>query len=266
MIKLIVTDLDGTLLDSKGRIPARLPALIAALRERGVAFAAASGRPQYVLREMFGALADDMMLIGHNGASLAYRGELLHFGGHDEAAARRILEAASRIPQLYAEIDGDDGNYLLSDYPPFVASCQTYFSSTFVMTPDEAFAAIPRIYKIALWDEIDAETRSWLMLDDLKEEFDLTLSGNSYIDVMKRGEGKGTSLAHLQAHLGVTEEETLCFGDFPNDLTLMEHCTYSYAMKNAHPDLLKVCRYQTEKTNDEDGVIETVLELFDIKL
>jgi len=51
----------------------------------------------------------------------------------------------------------------------------------------------------------------------------------------------------------------MCFGDFMNDVGLMENCRFSYAMKNAHPDFKKVCAFETRFTNDEDGVLDAIM-------
>ena len=54
----------------------------------------------------------------------------------------------------------------------------------------------------------------------------------------------------------------MAFGDFLNDCEMMEACGQSYGMKNGHPELLARCRFVTGKTNDEDGVCDTLRQVF----
>jgi hypothetical protein len=65
----------------------------------------------------------------------------------------------------------------------------------------------------------------------------------------------------LQSHLGIAANHTLVFGDYLNDLEMLSTAQYSYAMKNAHPEVINKASFITEYTNDEAGVIKKVEEL-----
>ena len=67
-------------------------------------------------------------------------------------------------------------------------------------------------------------------------------------------------MRELQKQLGISPDECMAFGDYLNDLELMQAVTHSYAMANAHPDLKAVCRY-TAPSNDEDGVVRTIRQV-----
>ena len=77
MIKLIATDMDGTLLDSKKRMPADILPVIRALKEQGVSFVIASGRQYAALRRDLRELADDVIFIAENGALIMEKDEQL---------------------------------------------------------------------------------------------------------------------------------------------------------------------------------------------
>jgi len=64
----------------------------------------------------------------------------------------------------------------------------------------------------------------------------------------------------LQEKFGVSFEQTMAFGDYLNDLELLQKAHYSYAMANAHPEVKKVARF-IAKSNDENGVVEVLSEL-----
>ena len=81
---------------------------------------------------------------------------------------------------------------------------------------------------------------------------------------MKPGVNKGCAMRGIQQKLGISPEECMAFGDYLNDCEMMQVCKQSYGMKNGHPDLLAGCRFVTEKTNDEDGVCDTLRRVFQL--
>ena len=69
---------------------------------------------------------------------------------------------------------------------------------------------------------------------------------------------KGDAISHLQAHLGITPDETMVFGDHLNDVEMIQYATHSYAMKNAQDELKAIAAYVTEYDNNEAGVVRTI--------
>jgi hypothetical protein len=85
----------------------------------------------------------------------------------------------------------------------------------------------------------------------------VTVSGEIWLDITAKGANKGVAIKALQEKLGINFDETMVFGDYLNDLEMMEVAYHSYAMENAHEDLKKVARF-TAKSNDENGVVEVI--------
>ena len=85
VIRLIASDLDATLLDGQSQLPPDFAETVRALAERGIRFAAASGRPIYTLEEMFAPLRDDIILVGDNGGAICWKGESLYLSEMDAA-------------------------------------------------------------------------------------------------------------------------------------------------------------------------------------
>ena len=77
MIKLIATDMDGTLLNSKNEIQDGFYEVFNKLEEKGIIFAAASGRQYYNLLKRFEGIEDKMMFIAENGTFVVYKGKEL---------------------------------------------------------------------------------------------------------------------------------------------------------------------------------------------
>ena len=83
------------------------------------------------------------------------------------------------------------------------------------------------------------------------------MSGPHWVDVLSPTANKGRAVRRLQEELGVTPDQTMVFGDFLNDLEMMDAATYSFAMANAHP-LLKERANWVAPTNNANGVVRTI--------
>ena len=86
-----------------------------------------------------------------------------------------------------------------------------------------------------------------------------------WTDVNPAAATKGTGLAGLQASLGISPAQTLCFGDFNNDIPMFEHARFSFAMANAQPDVVAAARY-VAPSNAEEGVLTVLNDLFELGL
>jgi len=93
----------------------------------------------------------------------------------------------------------------------------------------------------------------------------VTSSAPGNIEIMAPDAGKGTALAQVAAHLGLTRENVMAMGDASNDLNMLEYAYHSVAMGNAVPEVLACCRYRTS-TNDECGVAEMIDRVIDAVL
>ena len=103
-IRLIATDMDGTLLTSDKRMPEELPQVLHALRERGVSFAVASGRQYDALKRDFGDLAQDMVFISENGALVVENDRRLFIDPVETHDLPGIIRAGRGLRGVYAVV------------------------------------------------------------------------------------------------------------------------------------------------------------------
>ena len=85
----------------------------------------------------------------------------------------------------------------------------------------------------------------------------MAVSGDHWMDIMNQGVNKGSALQKLQKKLGITPEETMAFGDYYNDVEMLQQAAYSFVMENANPDLRPFGRYLA-KSNREYGVAQAI--------
>ena len=97
MIKLIATDMDGTLLDSQGSMDDEIYDIIEKLKEMGIRFVAASGRQLMSLKKRFVPVDDDVIYIAENGGYAVYRDRELYLNALDRNTVNDILETAGEV-------------------------------------------------------------------------------------------------------------------------------------------------------------------------
>ncbi len=265
MVRLIATDVDGTLLDNAKRVPAQFDALVRELEQRSIPFVIASGRQYYNLLKTFPGSADRLYFICENGA-VVFRGrELLFDCPLPEEKLLEVLAAVREIPGAFPIFCGVESAYVEDDDPEFRRNAAMYYERCRRVDSLPEVIAQDRICKVAVFDSGNAEANTWAKVQHFRDRFAVTLAGSQWVDFMRPDVTKGTAMAFLQREFGIGHGDCMAFGDYLNDLELMKSCFHSYAMANAHPELAAVCRFRTAETNDRNGVIETIKGYFDGK-
>ncbi len=261
-IKLIVADLDGTLLDSRKRFSPDLFTVIRALREREIVFAPASGRQYYNLREMFAPIADELSYISENGAMVCNGTEIVTFEEMPADEVQRVLQKARTIDGVNAILSCRDKCYYDNDQEAVFLKNMALYYARRVHVPDLLSVAEQEpVCKISFFGENLAENLTFPLLRVFEGSCHVALSGADWVDVTRPGMNKGRAVTALRKKLGFAPEECMAFGDYLNDLELLESVGESYAMDNAHPDLKAVAKHICP-SNDEDGVCKTIKKVF----
>lgn len=262
MIRLVATDVDGTLLDSQKRVPPAFDALVGELEARSIRFVIASGRQYFNLLKTFPSSAERLYFICENGA-IVFRGhELLFDCPIPDEKLLEVLAAIREIPGAFPIFCGVKSAYVEDDDPGFREQASHYYERCRKVDALPDMIGHDRICKIAVYDANGAEEHTWRQVQHFRDRFAVTLAGTQWVDFMRSDVTKGTAMAFLQREFGIEPEHCMAFGDYLNDLELMKSCFHSYAMANAHPGLAEVCRFRTAKSNDENGVIDTLKTYF----
>lgn len=256
MIKLIATDMDGTLLDRNGELPAGFFPMLKLLRSRGIHFLAASGRSYVTLRKNFEPHPDWIDYICDNGACLVEKDEIVKKNLMDREAVRKLVEICAKLPGVRVVLCGVHGSYHAAYEPAYGDEISKYYVNQQLR---EDFASVDDdIYKVALLDLNGPEKNA---LPALREAFGdgltLLISGSIWMDVMGKGVTKGLGLSYFQQKWGILPEETMAFGDYFNDVAMFDYARYSFAMENGHPDLRQYARFVAE-SNEKGGVIKAI--------
>lgn len=254
-IRLIVTDMDGTLLDGARRLPRHFPAIANGLAERGIDWAIASGRQLANLRAQFAALGMRPDIIAENGALAVAGGETAPFFRDLTPAAffAETLGTALTIPGATPVLCGAECAWVHDAYPENFGEVGHYFTETALWhTLGEVLGR--EVCKVALYHP-DAAGCLWPRLSPLaRTDLRVILSSPHWVDVQPARVNKGRALSALLARRGLRPEQAMVFGDYLNDAEMMTLGTHAVAMGNAHPDLKALCAHVT-RPNTEDGVL-----------
>nr|BFD81481.1 Cof-type HAD-IIB family hydrolase [Streptomyces sp. Xyl84] len=266
-IRLIVTDMDGTLLDDAKRMPAGLWPVLAELRRRGVLFSPASGRQYATLAEQFAGADEGMVFIAENGTYVVRDGEELSSDPLAPAVAARLVSAvrelAARGADVGAVICGKRSAYVERSDEAFLAEVRKYYVRHEVVA--DAAAVDDDVIKVAVFDFGAAERTTAPALAPFAATHQVVVSGEHWVDVMNRTADKGAAVRRLQRDLGITPAQTLVFGDYLNDLEMLDAADWSFAMANAHPDVIRRARHLAPSNND-NGVLRTISRLLGLPL
>lgn len=259
---LVVTDMDGTLLNPDHTIPEQFWPLLAELRARGLVFAPASGRQLHTLLEQFGD--EELSIIAENGTVVFHNGEIVSVTAMDKDTVSRLIRVLSELDDD-PSFDGGvvlcrpDGAFISRNDEAFGAQCAPYYKKLTVVENLAPYVT-DDVIKIAIFSFSNAEDTIVPRVTEYLGGMKLAVSGENWVDIMSPDANKGIALRNLASALNIPIERTLAFGDFLNDLELMQEAGTAYAMANAHPDI-KAAADHLAPSNAEQGVITILREL-----
>ena len=256
-IKLVVTDMDGTLLNSQHEVSSRFLEQFQQLKARGIHFVAASGRQFQSITHKLSSIQDDISVIAENGALMQHNGNtqvLLQLSPSDVNTCIALLR---QVKGCYPLLCGRKAAYIESKDDAFIEEFKNYYSAV-QRVDDLTQIKDDEFLKVAVFHFESTEDFVYPHLDPILDQFQVIVSGQHWLDISHPDVNKAYALQQIQIDLGVTPEETMVFGDYNNDIEMLKLAHFSYAMANAHPRVKSVAKYAT-LSNDENGV-ETVLE------
>lgn len=256
-IKLIASDLDGTLLDSEKHLPSDFFEVLDELDKRGITFAVASGRTYSAAEHLFPEkYRDKIAFICDNGACTYLGGRLVNVSPLDRAVYEEILDACDRIGGFKLVVCAAGGVFHLRNSDEFFNEVGRFYRKHAEI---EDFRAInDTIFKMAICDERGTYSHGKPRFDELfGDRLNVQVSGEIWMDVMTAGVSKGNALKALQQELGVTSAETMAFGDYFNDLDMLQSADWSFCPENGHEEIKRQCRFVCADC-DHGGVVESI--------
>ncbi len=251
MVKLIVSDLDGTILQhGMQTLPTELFDIIRQLKKRGIHFVAASGRQFYNMQALFHEVKDDMHFISENGGLYAIHGELHMPLAHNREFMQRLIQ--------YARNDEFSELTYACAHTTYIESTSKYFLKEISQLVDYSITQVEDLsqlkedcIKMAICNRNGVDS----LADRYKQEFHkdahVVSSGTFWLDFMPHGVNKGEALSHLLSELAIDAKDCIAFGDQWNDIEMLKMVGTSYAMTTAAPGISNHCSHQTDNVLKE---------------
>ena len=286
MIKLIASDMDGTLLNHNHKIPKENVKLINFAKNQGIEFVVATGRAYY---EALPALNEENIncdVISFNGGIVYDKnGNIISITPmlpKDLYYTIEILKSFDISYQLYTKntiytksIETDINAYIdlirSNGYDPDVehlrAEAQQKLDVGYITEVENIELYLnekenPPIKIIAISNDISKLENAAKLLSENKS-ISVTSSGANNIEIMHKNATKGEALKEIAKIYGINLENAVAIGDNLNDQAMLDIVGYSVAMKNGNTILKEQAKYVTEKTNSEGGVADTIFKLIE---
>lgn len=258
MIKLIASDLDGTLLTPERTLPEGIFGAIEKLYEKGVLFAPASGRQLPNLEVLFAPVLDKIAIIAENGGLVKYGGKIIYVNPTDGADVVRALEVIRRADGLFPLLSCAECSYYEDGDEEFIARVHGSYSSTRKVDDLDEIARTECVLKISVWDKKPpcAVHGGPLLAPQLKG-LRTIISGNDWLDVSTPEADKGKALAALMSAAGVTADECEAYGDHMNDVEMLAVCGHPFVTESAFEGIKAIVKNRIP-SNAEHGVLQRI--------
>lgn len=266
MIKLIATDMDGTLLDPRGQLDLpRLEKILDQLDERGIRFVIATGNEVYRMRQLLEHLASRVVLVVANGARIFEYDTLLQAQTWDDATVdKALVHFKGRECRDQFVVTGMKGGFVkkgtvFTDLEKFMTpEMIEKFYQRMNFVEDLQADLFGGVLKMSM---VVGEERSSSVLQEINDLFDgrvrAVSSGYGCIDILQAGVHKAWGLEELLKRWDLTSEQIMAFGDSENDIEMLELAGIAYAMENAD-DNVKAVATALAPANSQAGVYQVL--------
>ncbi len=273
-IKLLATDLDGTLLDDYKRLSAKNKEALKNLHEAGIQIVLCTGRPYHTVKPYLLQLDLPCWLITNNGSVIRNpEGEIIHTRYIHHEALEKVLFILGQPPKLYYHGSDNQNTYIQSQWdrmkniygferkslsPPVKAAFHAF--NTVCLSPIHRQVNFSTFSKdggrlanlIIISRDLEALDIKKQQLE-LVEGIYLTRSGNDNLEVLDQHATKGNALSWLTEFVGISMEEIVAIGDHDNDLSMVQMAGIGFATGNAEHVIKEQADYVT-LTNNEDAL------------
>ncbi len=255
-IKCIILDIDFTLTKSDGTVSNYTKEIIKKAIDKNIYVIICSGRPNTYAIEKSKMSNASPIVISDNGA-IIYNyetNEILYDNNIKEEYLEKIWNISleknidcvlNSLKTRYRHTNFKDSDYIkINSYINKISDLEEPISQIVISSKNkkEIINFKKEIEKI---DELEVTNTN--LTGKMATEY-------YFCDINKKGNSKGKAIIKLLEMLNIKNEDTICFGDSMNDLSMFEACINSVAMGNAEKELKQIATYITDKTSEEDGV------------
>ena len=257
--RLVATDLDGTLLDSAGRVSVRTRGVLDQLDAAGVPVVFTTGRPVRWMEELWEAVGGHGLAICSNGGIVydVARREVRDFRAVPRAVGLELAERLRvAVPGTSLAVEHTSGWASEDAFPRHPDDRDSLRGAWESIYTDDV------VKVLATHRELDAED-FWRRVDAAVGDLVTTTWSSTFalVEISAAGVTKATTLATVAGEMGLGPADVVAFGDMPNDLPMLAWAGTAYGVRTGHPDVLAAVARLVDGPED-DGVARELELLF----
>jgi Cof subfamily protein (haloacid dehalogenase superfamily) len=256
--RVVASDIDGTLVNSKGVVSLRTRAALDRAREQGALLIFVTGRPPRWMDSVIEETGASGLAILANGALVYDLGtrEIVRQHSLDAASAERLVKAIrAEIPGVTFAVESGSGFAHEPEYQPSWPTSEAAVGNVAHLLRNPVAKLLVK-HPHRGPDDIHP-----IVADLAGDDATVTYSGDVLLEVSGAGISKASTLAAVCAEHGVGPEGVVAFGDMPNDVPMLAWAGHGVAVANAHTSVFEVADEVTA-SNDDDGVAIVLERLF----
>lgn len=259
MIKMIVTDMDGTLLNDNKNIHEDFDSVFAQLMEKKIKFVVASGRHYSEMHKYFKDYHENIIYIAENGGQIVYKDKEIYSSPMDMDHIYNLAKDAMNIEGVDIILSGEKNLYLYNFRKlPVEQLRDFYFKYKVIENP---YDLKENVFKISIYNEKGSDFITHKTIyDNWKDKLNVISSAFVWTDIQNKGTNKGSAVTILKDKFGIQSEEIMAFGDYNNDIEMLQLAHHSYAMENASDEIKQIANF-IAKSNNDNGVLEVIKEI-----
>lgn len=264
MIRLVCSDIDGTLVTEGGDVIAEeYLELIRELLRRGILFAAASGRQYDSIARLLEPVKDEIIYIAEGGCLIMYQGRMLDVGRLEFSDVLSLGQMIEELPGCYGLFSSPKCSFCLAGAKGLYRKMTEEYRYSMRRIDTLERMENENIIKVSLFREkgnveeiYDKIPGRWKHHPNIS----CVCSGWQWYDFTHRNSNKGKAVSKLQGLFGISPEETMVFGDNKNDLPMFAAAAHSYAVANASEEV-RLAAGNVVSSMQEQGVLKKLREL-----
>lgn len=266
MVKLIATDVDGTLLkDGTFDIDPAYEQIFGQLMDKGVRVVIASGRQYKSSMKLFPTLGTRFDYVADGGATYRFNGQVYAYQRIPADVVEELLADFAELsdPGLDISLNSSDKCYVPIEGSPMHLWLRDSYRFDVVTMEDPDRCPEDDIIKMAIYHPTNAEgALTQEFWDKWSPRLHMACAGNQWVDFVMPGVNKGQALARIEELTGVKPEDTVVFGDNLNDLEMGERAGRFYCVGNAR-DQVKAKAHEVLAPYWQGGVLKKLRQILE---
>jgi len=257
--------MDGTFLNDNGNYNRALyQKAKQMMEERDIVFAPVTGKQCERVEELFEEDAKDFWILGDSATRIKHKNQFVYESLIDNNLGLDIIRFLEKITPDQTIIACTKGAAIIKDTVPEKELAIVRGSYAQIQQVADFSGITDDFIKITVHDPQLRCMETATKLTPFQNKAYIVASEAAWIDITNSGVHKGTTVQELQRLLNVSPEETMSFGDGYNDIELMEHAAFSFAVRNAVQEVKDKSNYIT-RSNDEDAVLKTIIQILSLE-